>query len=187
MKKRMVSSSRSCLSLLLCLVLTGCETARKGFLKTVEGYLAKRQLQMKQYDTTDEEKIITSVAGVLQDLGFTLDESETKLGLVVASKKSDATNAGKLALAVLADMLSGLGGSPSNATAQTDAVQRVKASVVTKPSLEGNKIVVRVTFQRIVWNRNNQISRVESIQDPEIYQKFYDSLSKAVFLEAQKI
>jgi hypothetical protein len=35
----------------------------KGFLKPSENYLAHRQLQMRQYDTKDEKKIITSVAG----------------------------------------------------------------------------------------------------------------------------
>lgn len=187
MRKKLPSSSRSWLSPLLCLALAGCATAPKGFLKPAEGSLAQRQLQMRQYDTTNEEQIITSVAGVLQDLGFTLDESETKLGLVVASKQSDATNAGQVAGAVLLDMLSAMGGSHTSYTAQADAVQRVKASVITKSSLEGKKMVVRVTFQRIVWNRANQISKVESIQEPDIYQKFYDGLSKAIFLEAQKI
>ncbi len=187
MNKGVIPVSRSSLSLLWCLVLIGCATAPKGFLKPTEGYLAKRQLQMRQYDTTDEEKIITSVTGVLQDLGFTLDESESKLGLVVASKKSDATSAGQITGAVLLDVLSAIGGSHTNYTAQCDAVQCVKASVITRPGLEGHTTVVRVTFQRIVWNGNNQMSKVESIQDPEIYQKFYDSLSKAIFLEAQQI
>ena len=134
---------------------------------------------MRQYDTTDEVKILTAVSGVLQDLGFTLDNSETKLGFVAASKKADATNAGQLFIVAL------LGG--ANAVGNCDASQVVKASIITKPSLDGKKTVVRVTFQRIVWNMNGQINRVESINDLDIYQKFYDSLSKAIFLEAQKI
>jgi len=142
---------------------------------------------MRQYDTTNEEQIITAVAGVLQDLGFTLDASETKVGLISASKAADATSKGQVAGAIFLDMLAALGGSRGNATAQCDKNQVLKASVIAKPSLDGNKIVVRVTFQRIVWNMSNLISRVETIDDPETYQKFYDSLSKAIFLEAQKI
>ena len=175
------------LSLILCLILAGCVSMPKGFLKPADGYLEKRTLQMRVYDTTNEEQILTAVAGVLQDLGFTLDESESRLGLVVASKKSDATDGGQVVGAFLIDLLSGVAGTYSNASANVDAVQHVKASVITKPSLEGNKMVVRVTFQRIVWSASNQINRVETIADPAIYQKFYDSLSKAIFLEAQKI
>jgi hypothetical protein len=171
----------------LCLGIIGCVSIPKGFLKPNEGYLQKRELQMRQYDTTNEEQIITSVAGVLQDLGFTLDASETKVGLVSASKAADATNKGQVAGAIFLDILAALGGSHGNATAQCDKNQVIKASIITRLSLDGQKIIVRVTFQRIVWNMSNIISRVETMDDPGVYQKFYDSLSKAIFLEAQKI
>lgn len=173
--------------ILLCLFLVGCMTTPKGFLKPSDTYLEKRQLQMRQYDTTNEEQILTSVAGVLQDLGFTLDESETKLGLVSASKKADATDGGQIAAAVVLDVLAAVCGSYSSSLSQCDKNQMVKASVITKPSLNENKTVVRVTFQRVVWNMNNQISKVETIHETEIYQKFYDDLSKSIFLEAHKI
>jgi len=171
----------------LCVVLVGCASMPKGFLKLAEGYLEKRQLQMRQYDTRDEEKILSSVAGVLQDLGFMLDESESPLGLVAASKASDATDPRQVAGALVLDVLSALCGTHSNATSRIDKVQHVKASVIVKPSHKAERTVVRVTFQRIIWNASNQISRVETICEPKIYQKFYESLSKAIFLEAQEI
>lgn len=163
----------------LCIGVIGCASIPKGFLKPNEASLEKRQLQMRQYDTTNEEQILSAVSGVLQDLGFILDNSETKLGFIAASKQADATSGGQIFLAAL------LGG--RNAVAACDKSQVIKASVITKPSFDGDKVVVRVTFQRIVWNMSGQINRVESINDLEIYQKFYDSLSKAIFLEAQKI
>lgn len=173
--------------LFACLFLTGCASMPKGFLKPSEGCLEKRQLQMRQYDTTDEKKIITAVGGVLQDLGFTLTESETDIGLVSASKNADAINPAQITGAILLDTLAALTGSYGGATGACDKAQQVKASVVTKLSEDGSKTVVRVTFQRIVWNMNNQISKVETINKAEIYQKFYDSLSKAIFLEANNI
>ena len=166
----------------LCLGIIGCASVPKGFLKTSETSLEKRQLQMRQYETTDEEQILTAVAGVLQDLGFILDNSETKLGFVAASKQADATSGGKIAGAIILDALFG-----TKNAALCDKSQVVKASVITKPNLEGKKTVVRVTFQRVVWNMSGQINRVESVNDPEIYRKFFESLSKAIFLEAQKI
>ena len=142
---------------------------------------------MKQYDTQKEDEIITACAGVLQDLGFTLDDSETELGLVVASKNRDATDAGQVALATLAVMLGALGGGSSNAFAAIDSVQKIRASVVSKPGLDGNRIVVRVTFQRIVWNRRGDISKMETLKDPGLYEGFFERLSKAIFLEAHNI
>jgi len=172
---------------LICMCLAGCATTPKGFLKPSEESLENRQLQMRKYDTTDQEKIITSVAGVLQDLGFTLDASETELGLVSASKNADATDAGQITLAVAADVLCALAGTYSNSVAACDKEQKVKASVITKPSLDGSGTIVRVTFQRIVWNMQNQISKIETISELEIYEKFFSDLSKSIFLEGQKI
>lgn len=167
------------LVIFLCLGIIGCASIPKGFLKPDAASLEKKQLQMRQYGTTDEKQILAAVAGVFQDLGFTLDSSETKLGFVAASKKADAVNNAQVFFVAFF--------AGSNAALQCDGTQVVKASVITKPSLDGQKIVVRVTFQRIIWNLNNQVSRVEGIDDLEIYQKFYDALSKAIFLEAQKI
>lgn len=171
--------SRLLIVIFLCLCIFGCATIPKGFLRPTEGYLQKRELQIRQYDTTNEAQIITAVAGVLQDLGFTLDDSESDVGFVAASKKADATNAGQVFVVAL------FGG--ANAVGKCDRSQVIKVSVITKPSLDGKKMVVRVTFQRVVWNMRNEINRVETINDPIMYQKFYDSLSKAIFLEAQKI
>ena len=46
--------------------------------------------------------------------------------------------------------------------------------------------VVRATFQRIVTRTDNSVY-VESIKDPELYQEFFDKLSKSIFIEAQKL
>lgn len=185
--KAIVRFFRTFCVILLCFGIIGCASIPTGFLKPSESYLEKRQLQIRQYDTTNEEQIVTAVAGVLQDLGFTLDDSETDVGFVAASKKADATSAGQVVGAALLDTLGILFGGYSNVSAIVDAVQHIKASVIIKPSLDGKKIVARVTFQRIVWNKSGQLSRIETINEPVMYQKFYDSLSKAIFLEAQKI
>lgn len=46
---------------------------------------------------------------------------------------------------------------------------------------------VRVTFQRVVVNTQGQVSRMEALATPELYQEFYEKLSKSVFLEANDI
>lgn len=162
-------------------VFQGCAGVPKDALRMNEATLEDRQLQTRLFDTSDEKKILSASAGVIQDLSFNLDESETDLGLIVASKERDATNAGQV---ILSAIVAGIIGGP----ATYDSTQKIRVSLVSSLSGEnGERTAVRVTFQRIVWNNYGQISRLERLNDPEMYQGFFDKLSKAIFLEAHNI
>lgn len=169
------------------MTITGCITIPPDILKLPPQTLQNRQLQTRQYETTDEERMMAASAGVLQDLGFTLDNSEEKLGLLVASKERSAVNAGQVTAAFVLDLLVAMGGSQGHALAMTHHVQKIRASVVTKTGLEDGRMQVRATFQRVIWNRSGQISRTETLSDPELHQGFFEKLSKSAFLEEHKI
>ena len=77
-------------------LLTGCTVHTDHLYVLNENYLQERQQQTRRFETKDEELILSSSAQVLQDLGFTLTESETKMGLLTASKERDAKNGGQL-------------------------------------------------------------------------------------------
>lgn len=117
-------------------------------------------------------------ASVLQDLGFTIEESETKLGVIAGAKSRDATSAGQVVGMVV---VAALGGRMA-----IDKVQHIRASVVSRAP-EPGYVNVRVTFQRTVINDQGQISRTEGLEDPVLYQEFFDKLSKSVFLQANDI
>jgi len=141
----------------------------------------QRSLQTRQYDTLNEKEILAATAGVLQDLGFTLEESETDLGLITASKARDATESGQVAGAVFMTVMFGT-------QFVHDKEQKIRVSVVTKKALEGSKKTnVRVTFQRLIWDNRGILTKMETLEDPEMYQGFFEKLSKAVFLEGNKI
>jgi hypothetical protein len=139
-----------------------------------------RQMQSRRFGTKDEEKLQRAGAQVLQDLGFQIDESETKLGVIVASKSRDATEAGQIAAAIVLAILVG-------AHMPTDKHQKIRASMVTKLVDDGSDTMVRITFQRIVWNTQNQISKNERLNEPKLYQEFFDKLGQSVFLHAQEV
>jgi len=164
------------------LFIVGCQsTIPKNALTLSPEALGQRQIQTKKYETTDEAKILSACAALLQDMGFNMDESETKLGLISSSKTRSAENAGQITLSVLVALLGG-GSTP------VDKEQKMRACIVTRPVGENkNHIAVRVTFQRIVWNTQGQVTKSESLTDPKIYQEFFDKLSKSVFLEAQEL
>jgi hypothetical protein len=142
--------------------------------------LQKRQLQTRVFQTNDEAKVLAACSALLQDLGFTIEESESELGVIVGSKDRSAVSAGKVVGSLLLGVLTGV-------YVPWDKNQKMRACVITKPSGEEKKnIAVRVTFQRIVWNTQNQITVREGLTEPEMYKEFFDKLSKSLFLEANE-
>jgi hypothetical protein len=168
-----------CLLLATSLLVSGCANhIPKEALELKQESLQLRQLQTRSFETREEKKLLSSGASVLQDLGFSIDESESPLGVIVGSKDRDAVETGQVVGAVMVAVLFGV-------STPIDKNQKIRASLVTRPL--DKKTNLRVTFQRVVWNTQGQVSRTESIEDPKIYQEFFEKLSKAVFLEAHEI
>ncbi|MFY9402976.1 MAG: hypothetical protein WAQ07_06205 [Candidatus Omnitrophota bacterium] len=184
----MVKRHAFILASFLLFTVAGCiTTASSQAFKASEPTLQLRQIETRQFDTKDEIKVLSATAAVLQDMGFTLTEVEKRLGLIVGSKERDATVPEQVVMAAFIDMLGSSRGSSSNAMAQIDSVQTILVSCVTRLNLERSKVFVRVNFQRVVYNRMNQVSRLETLKDPQIYEGFFNKLSKSIFLEADKI
>lgn len=176
-------------SLLLVIAsLMACQTVpveqQSAALTLTSSNLADRQMQSRRFDTKDERFILSACAGVLQDLGFSIDETSEKTGLLVGSKDRDAVEAGQVTGQVILMLMAAALG------AQHDPVwernQKIRISIVTKP-IRSEAIVVRATFQRLIWNTKGRISRVQTINEPKLYQEFFDKLSQSVFLEANQI
>ncbi len=150
---------------LLMTVLVGCASSKipREALELRPDTLERRVLQTRAFDTTDEKMLLSSGAGVLQDLGFAIDESETALGVIVGSKDRSARDGGQIAGAVAMAVLFGV-------RMATDEHQNIRASLITRP-ISDNKTSARITFQRIVWNSDGQMSKTESIEDSAIYQE----------------
>jgi response regulator RpfG family c-di-GMP phosphodiesterase len=136
-------------------------------------------MQTRIYETDDEKTLITAAAQLLQDLGYTIEESEVKCGVIVCSRDRDVTDAGQVIGSIFLAVLTGV-------ATPVDRNQKVLASCVTKP-IDEKRIAVRITFQHMVWNTNNQMTKCEQINDPKIYQEFFSKLSKSVFLTAHEI
>ncbi len=193
----------SVLLTIVVLVLTGCGSSLpKHVLRLTPDTLQNRVLQTRKYEGIPEADLLSASTGVIQDLGFIIDESETKLGLIVGSKKRDAppdagqrigqvlvTTTSLFLAAIVAVITKGESGEDLIYVPPVDDYQKLWASIVIRPTSEDDDKThyVRVTFQRIVWNTEDEIARLQSLNEPEMYQKFFDLLSKSVFLEGQKI
>lgn len=164
---------------------SGCASIPEDALVLTPDSLERRQLQTRRIDGIDESGLLSASAGVLQDLGFNIDESETRLGVIVASKDRSAVTGGQVLGAVLLALM--------GTYSEIDKTQKIRVSLVTRPGLTQDRQpmpdtqLLRITIQRIVINTGGMVTRIESIEEPEIYQEFFDKLSKSVFLEVQQI
>ncbi len=171
--------------LLIVILVAGCQTVpHHAFLATPE-MLAQRQLETRRFDGIKEADLLSACANVLQDLGFNLENSETKLGVLTASKRRGAVETREVILSIFVAMLGG-GAMPISKD------QTIRVSLVVRPEIDGSDNAlsdnhyVRVVFQRLVRKTDNSIY-VQTLHEPHLYQLFFDRVSKSVFLEAQKI
>jgi hypothetical protein len=166
-------------------LLAGCVTLPPNAFVVTQEQLARRQIETRRYDNIKEENLLIASSNVLQDMGFSLDNSETKLGLLSASKQRDASEGGEVAIAIIVALLGG-GATPISKD------QTIRVSLVVRPiqATAGNVPVdshfVRITFQRIVRRTDNSMF-AQTLDDKELYEGFFEKLSKSVFLEAQKV
>jgi hypothetical protein len=164
---------------------SGCVTLPENAFVVTPEQLARRQIETRRYEGIKEENLLIASSNVLQDMGFSLDNSETKLGLLSASKQRDATETGEIVVAVLVALLGG-GAKPISKD------QTIRVSLVVRPvqpttdTTSVDSHFVRVTFQRIVRRTDNS-TFAQTLDNKELYEGFFEKLSKSVFLEAQKI
>lgn len=179
--------------MIMALIVTGCGSSLpKHVLRLTPDTLQNRVLQTRKYEGISENDLLSASTSVIQDLGFIIDESETNLGLIVGSKDRDAPPSATQQLIVIVSILLSIAaiiGGDDPYVPPVDDYQKLWASIVIRPTSEDEDKThyVRVTFQRIVWNDKDEIDRMQSLDEPEMYQKFFDLLSKSVFLEGQKI
>ena len=200
-------SRRVALMALCFLLVAGCATVSDNSMQLSADSLQLRQLQTRRIEGIDEPALLAASVGVLQDLGFNIDESEMRLGVIVASKDRSAVDLGDAVGDMVADslfkaaldaMFSALfgdnfdeGDDDDDEDIVYDVTQKIRASIVTRPAVDSSgqprkdAQVIRITLQRLVWDSEGKISHAESIEDPKIYQKFFDRLSKSIFLELQ--
>jgi hypothetical protein len=167
--------------LIFCGLHTGCATIPKDAFKLSPTSLEDRQMQSRKFDTLDQTRLLAAGAAVMQDLGYNIDESNTALGVLTASRRADAKDTRQIVALVALGLLTGT-------PVAYDEKQKITLCLVIRQSLDDpNASVARITMQRIIWNSQGTLSRVESIKAQELYQAFFDKLSKAVFLEANQI
>ncbi len=142
-------------------------------------YLERRNVETRIFDTSKTKDLLVASAQVLQDMGYTITESDVEIGVITATKTQNAMpKVGK----VLVTVLSSLNGQQ----AVYDDTQKFYVCIVnTKANAKQTR--TRVIFARIVYDNLGKISEVEKLDDVKLYTEFFDKLGQSVFLTANNI
>lgn len=164
----------------------GCATPiPEDALRLPESTLEIRAMQTRMFEAPAESDILIATIAVLQDMEFNIDRIEKPLGVISASKVSDADDSGEKTGLFFLDLLcaAGGGGGCDNMSTAKDE-QRINLTMVVLPSLErSGEYAVRVTLQRVIFDKEDRVKILETITVPEIYQEVFDNLRQALFIE----
>lgn len=185
-------TSRAVAALAVVFVLSACQSLPGDAFRLPESSLAIRDMQTRIYSAADDTAIMSASAAVLQDMGYAIDEVEYTLGVISASKRADATNRleafGTLTLDSLKCVITLLFACDGNHYGKIDDVQDIRLTLVAMPGYgDGGDVSVRITIQRIIWDKRGRLSEQSTISDSDVYAAMFARLSKAVFLEQEGI
>ena len=187
-----MKKGRTLLAGIVALLLVACATLPEDAFRLSESALELREIQSRTYEDVTDIQILSASSGVLQDLGYAIDEVEKELGVLSASKRASAKNemeiVGNIALDVLDCLFTFMLGCENDSYSSSKDVQDIKMTLVVLPEPDKeNAYRVRLTMQRVVWARNGDLIEQETINDAVVYQSFFDKLSKSVFLEQEGV
>jgi len=131
-----------------------------------------RERQTARFNTVSEERLLVEATQVLQDLGFTIEESAPRFGVLAGSKDRDGTEAPQIAGQIALMVGLALFGVQYNPTWDTDQV--IRTTLSTAP-VGPQDYALRVSFERIVTNNRGQ-SRVEELAAPEFSTGFFEQI-----------
>lgn len=182
---------RAIMGAILALGFAGCAADPpypEDALRLEESTLEVRSLQTRKIEAPSEAAILRAMIAVLQDMEFAVDHIEKPLGLISASKVSDADDAGEQRMLFFLELLCAAGGGyDCNQTSTANDKQRIFLTMVALPSFSGsNEYSVRITMQRNILDKGGRVKVLERITVPEIYEAAFDNLRKALFIEVNQ-
>ena len=174
--------------------LTGCATQKipEKALRLPPTSVDIREIQSRTFEVPSEDVILAASVAVLQDMEYNLDTVERPLGVLSASKVADADSSSEKTGLFLLDLLCAAGsmnggGGNCNALANASDKQKIAVTLVVLPSLaRSDEFVARITIQRIVYNKQQQITLMEPVVDAATYQKVFENLSKSIYLQVNE-
>ena len=134
-----------------------------------------RQMQTREFETTDMKTALKAMLNVLQDDGFIIEQVNPEMGFFNAAKTMDTEDSlGKFWGTFWGD-------------SSAHWVENTVIDCTANLSQFGEMTRVRINFQIKKMNNKGGIEKVHQIEDPLFYQEFFSKVSKSIFIEEEKI
>ena len=169
--------------------LNGCTaTIPSEALRLPESTLDIRSIQTRSFEAPSEIAILAATIATLQDMEYNIERIEKPLGVITASKISDADSAGEKTGLFILDLFCGVaGGGGCDAMSSARDEQHITLTMVVLPSLaRSGEYVTRITIQRVIFDKAARIKVLERIDDAETYQQIFENLSKAIYIQVSE-
>lgn len=140
--------------------------------------LEKRQVQTREYDSTDKAMVMKAMLNVLQDEGFIVNNANPLLGFISGEKEFDLNDK-----SINIQKEFGTNRASLNWNGVRVAVVEVTANITEY----GQQMKVRINFKRKLLNVYGNAQSIDDIDDENYYQSFFAEVDKAIFLQKQKI
>jgi hypothetical protein len=165
----------------------GCATEdAQGAVRARDDAAALREMQTRRFEGIEEERLLGAGVAVLQDLGFTVRLSNARLGFAKGVKDRPAKAPEQVAAVVLLMLLASAGGGAAPSVPPLPQEQTVTALLVTRPLADGaREHALRISFHRTL--RQPLLHESGVLREPQLYERFFELLSKAIFLEAHRL
>ncbi len=182
-------SSEWWLPLIVIGLLSGCAaTIPEDALRLPESTLDIRSIQTRTFESPSETEILAATIATPQDMEYNIERIEKPLGVITASKVSDADSVGEKTGLFILDLLCVVtGGGDCDAMSSAKDEQHIILTMVVLPSLaRSGEYVTRITIQRVIFDKEERIKVLERIDDAETYQQVFENLSKAIFIQVSE-
>jgi len=159
-----------------------------------------REMQTREYQTTDVKMVMKSLLNVLQDEGFIVRNANVDLGLITAEKQVETSSDNNLrsgttdvVLGVMAVALSvafpenniSYNGSSATEESRWEKYRSIECSA--NVSEFGDRTRVRVNFQERAVDNRGDVVTVHQIDDIQFYQTFFAKVDKGIFIAKEKL
>ena len=141
----------------------------------VKSQLEMRQMQTREFETSETTMVLQAMLNVLQDEGYIVQQVNSEIGFFNATKMMDTED-------TFAKTWGTFWWGPSG-----QWIENTVIDCTANVSQFGERTRVRTNFQLKQMNNKGGVDKVQTMDDPKFYQDFFTKVDKGIFLEKEQI